>query len=997
MHELFGVSLTIIAIVMLVLFGIVAIVVVTLALRNRIMFKLGVRNIPKRPAQTALIVFGLMLSTVLITAAFSTGDTVVYTIRSLATDALGNTDEVVAVPNRETAPDSGYFDYAIFDQVKDGLSDAEVDGILPVIREQVPLINPGPMLSAPSVTLFAAGPEYDDYTNLTVVGGGGASLSDLVSTEGDIRVFIDEDTAEDLKAETGDQLFLFVGSEPKPVELAGVVKGASSGSFSFVLMTLESAQAVLDKPGRINTIYVSNTGGALSGAKYSDEVEERLLTLLEGTGLEVSTDKKETLEAADLAGSALTTMFVGFGLFSIAAGILLIFLIFVMLAAARKSEMGMARAVGTRRNQLIQMFLFEGVVYDLMAAIVGVALGILVTYAIAGVMASVIQGSPIDIRVHVEPRSLAVAFTLGILVTFATVAISAWRVSRLNIVRAIRDIPEPVFRRVGRGMLATGVAVGIFGLLIFVTGIGAKQGAPLYLGFALVIIGLALIARWRGVRERPVFTVAGIALLTWSLLPTSVFESIFGDEVKMGIEMFFLAGVMMVLGAVWLVIYNLDVILRILAGVLGRLKSAAPVLRAAMAYPMKNRMRTGLTIAMFSLVIFTIVFMSVVIGANTAVLSDSDSFAGGYDIMANVSYINPITDIQQAMADKGFNPDEFQAIAGYSTIPLKIRQANMEGDEGEFKDYALNAVDDVYLDTNTFEFALMAPSYNGREFNSAADVWRAVKDTPGLAVISADSVPSRQSFGVSIGGAQFTVRDVYLEDKALDGPIQVQVREPYTGTETELTVIAVLDAVSFNYGVYTSQGTISQVWPAAIPTTTYLFKLSEGVDAGDMADKLESKFSVNGLQATSIKELLHEISRTSFTINTLLQGFMSLGLVVGIAALGVISTRAVVERRHEIGIMRAIGFKRSSVQAAFLLESSIVAILGIIIGSVLALACSYQVLNDMKDTIENLKFQMPWVELAIVAGVAWVASMLMTIIPAWQASKIYPAEALRYE
>jgi len=50
--------------------------------------------------------------------------------------------------------------------------------------------------------------------------------------------------------------------------------------------------------------------------------------------------------------------------------------------------------VGTRRNQLIQMFLFEGVVYDLMAAIVGVGLGILVTYAIAGVMASVIQGSP---------------------------------------------------------------------------------------------------------------------------------------------------------------------------------------------------------------------------------------------------------------------------------------------------------------------------------------------------------------------------------------------------------------------------------------------------------------------------------------------------------------------------------------------------------------------------------------------------------------------------
>src|SRR5512136_3317765 len=176
MRELFGVSLTIIAIVMIALFAIVAFVVVSLAVRHRIMFKLGVRNIPKRPAQTALIVLGLMLSTVLITAAFSTGDTLVYTIRSLATDALGNTDEVVAVPNRETAPDSGYFDDAIFDQVSEGLSGAEVDGILPVIREQVPLINPRPMLSAPSVTLFAPGPEYAGYTRLTVVGGGDASL-----------------------------------------------------------------------------------------------------------------------------------------------------------------------------------------------------------------------------------------------------------------------------------------------------------------------------------------------------------------------------------------------------------------------------------------------------------------------------------------------------------------------------------------------------------------------------------------------------------------------------------------------------------------------------------------------------------------------------------------------------------------------------------------------------------------------------------------------------
>ena len=59
------------------------------------------------------------------------------------------------------------------------------------------------------------------------------------------------------------------------------------------------------------------------------------------------------------------SFFTTFGSFSIAAGILLIFLIFVMLAAERRGELGIARAVGTRRGHLVQMFLFEGIAYDL--------------------------------------------------------------------------------------------------------------------------------------------------------------------------------------------------------------------------------------------------------------------------------------------------------------------------------------------------------------------------------------------------------------------------------------------------------------------------------------------------------------------------------------------------------------------------------------------------------------------------------------------------------
>ena len=74
------------------------------------------------------------------------------------------------------------------------------------------------------------------------------------------------------------------------------------------------------------------------------------------------------------------SIFTTFGSFSIAAGILLIFLIFVMLAAERRGELGIARAIGTRRGHLVQMFLFEGAAYDLVAAAVGALLGVAVAY-----------------------------------------------------------------------------------------------------------------------------------------------------------------------------------------------------------------------------------------------------------------------------------------------------------------------------------------------------------------------------------------------------------------------------------------------------------------------------------------------------------------------------------------------------------------------------------------------------------------------------------------
>ena len=86
---------------------------------------------------------------------------------------------------------------------------------------------------------------------------------------------------------------------------------------------------------------------------------------------------------------------------------------------------------------------------------------------------------------------------------------------------------------------------------------------------------------------------------------------------------------------------------------------------------------------------------------------------------------------------------------------------------------------------------------------------------------------------------------------------------------------------------------------------------------------------------------------TQLVFQQLLLGFLTVGLVVGVAALGVISTRAVVERRQQIGMLRALGFQREMVSWIFLIESSFVALLGIGLGAGLALIPASQMITDM--------------------------------------------------
>jgi putative ABC transport system permease protein len=106
----------------------------------------------------------------------------------------------------------------------------------------------------------------------------------------------------------------------------------------------------------------------------------------------------------------------------------------------------------------------------------------------------------------------------------------------------------------------------------------------------------------------------------------------------------------------------------------------------------------------------------------------------------------------------------------------------------------------------------------------------------------------------------------------------------------------------------------------------------------------------------------------------------------------VIASRAVIERRQQIGMLRALGFPSALVRDAFLIEAGFVVLLSVLIGTALAVWQGYQVAR-----VSYLDFPLPvWPLLLIVLGCLLIA-IVSTTLSARRAARLRPAEALRYE
>jgi lipoprotein-releasing system permease protein len=142
--------------------------------------------------------------------------------------------------------------------------------------------------------------------------------------------------------------------------------------------------------------------------------------------------------------------------------------------------------------------------------------------------------------------------------------------------------------------------------------------------------------------------------------------------------------------------------------------------------------------------------------------------------------------------------------------------------------------------------------------------------------------------------------------------------------------------------------------------------------------------------------------------------FIVLLLIIAVAAFNIVSTLVMIvtDKQSDVAILRTLGMSPASVMKVFMVQGSFIGIVGTLIGSALGVITALNVetlipaIESFFDTqlfpadvyvISNFPAEMKWSDVSRIVISALVMSFLATLYPAWRASRVEPAEALRYE
>lgn len=908
--------------------------------------QMSFRNAARRPTESALIIFGSALGTAVICAALLVGDTFGHSVRDIARAELGEIDLIVTTDEpSDLVPTAAAISNADIDGV---------DGVLMVRRVEAAVakglvdgtsqgaVEPVAEIGAVDFSQAATFGSTPDELGLGV----------NVSTPAMGEIVLNPGLADTLGAAVGDDVQLFAYGQDLTVTVTGLTSGVGLGGFADAWVAPE---LLSDAPG---AAIVSLDGGVFDSTANSEAMQDKVQAAVDNAGVTADAfgAKANLLEDAEETDAEFTTIFTVVGGFSVIAGVVLLVNLFVMLSEERKPTLGVLRAIGWKRGSLVRAFGVEGLLYAIpsafVGALVGVGLGWILVLVTRQVFFTATDGD-FAILFDVPLSTLAVAFLSGVILSMASIWVTSWRISRLNIISAIRDLAEPVRKRSKLVVNGFGLLALLGGAALAFLGYSSEITTLAFLGVPIALVGLGMLAR-QFIRPTLLIGVLGAIIMVWGALFIPVMPDSLVGDIEM--EFFLLLGVVVVGGGVALTTVAGPVLQRVL-NLADRPRVSE---RLGMAYPVSRMFRTASSLAMYSLIIFSLAFMAVFsngLEGETDMLVENSSAA--HDVLLRSNDSSPV------------DPAALTAIDGVRAANSLLRG----GSEWQDRDDATD--DDFWTITGVSpEFATVgAPKLQSRSAEFGSD------QAALIAVANSDD--------------QLLVPEWFLESN--DGDIAVG-DIVYALNDGEQQPFQVAGVLAQNYvwnGVWMSESAVLSLDPTADIGRTYV-AVDDGADAAAVASSLETTFVRNGVEAETFRQRVSDIVATDLALFGLLRGYLLLGLIIGIAGLAVTLFRAVRERRRQIGMMRAMGMPSGGIRRWFMTEATFISVMGIVVGIGLGILTGWLV-TTQSDAVTNdpLPFSFPLVPALIICAIPFVASTVAAIVPAQRASKLLPSEALR--
>lgn len=914
--------------------------------------RVATRDFRRRPAQSALVVSGLLVASLVVAASLVAGDAQKEMFLQNVYKSWGPVDLVVGTVSG-SALDEETARAIIADPEVARLSDGAAVRIqLPAAVEAkekgtresfVNLIGLEPDLDSSLGRFVAKGSTYPDSSEPTVL--------------------VTERLANRLGITSGETVvFSTLGLDGRPAAFAipvgAVVAAEGKAEWNLrpnAFMDLDALQASVGARaggrGQVTQIVASARGTDFDRAAAL-ELEEAILAAAKRvapardiSAIRVAASKVQGVAFAEQQSEFLRTVLTALGAIVALTSVALIVNLFVMLGEERRHELGTMRALGLKRGGLILLGMTEGVLYAGTAAVVGAGIGGLFGRYLAEAMMEVFasfasqdQAEFSAVPFELNLRTLMTAAAAGFLISVVSVLVVSFRTSRLSIVAAIRGLPETRTRR-RRIPILQGVAMAA-GAFLAALGSGSGEPMPVFIGGVLLAVGGGSIFG-RYAPTRVASTVAALTMMIWGLYGY-IFLPEFDEDFQIGFVVVTTAAIVVVIAAVVLVSANLTVFERVGALFGPRLRA---VVRVATGYPVGYRLRTGLSMAMFGLVLYMVAAFAVWGGLAGG---DYESQSGGFDVVARSTV--PVEDVRLENASN--------IVPMYRTrYDLGYRAGSSQ--ELRFPVQLFGV--DKSMASGSLKFSATLPGADEER------TWETLASSTDAALLDTGSTPG----GVEPGDS--------LELRTDQG-----VRR--------FRVIGILDQFWMT-GIFVSKQAFSEMYPVRSGNMGWLVSARPGTTTMRLAQELERSHASAGMDAQTVKEIFDEASAGQRTFVGLFQVLLKLGLLIGVSGLAIGSVRTVLERRQAVGVLRALGFKRHMVGTSLLLESLLVATLGCAIGVAIGLPGTFFLVREQ---LPNIGFNVDWAQVLSTLAIVYAAVLTFTAIPAWRAARLHPADAVRY-